>query len=67
MPYVGFMGKLLSVRETAQLLSVPERTLRERWQSWGLTGYKVGRAWKFREREVIGWLEDQRARKESAQ
>jgi len=42
------------------MLSVPERSLRDRWQVWGLTAYRVGRGLRFRERELQAWIEAQK-------
>ena len=45
--------------KASEFLSVPERTLRENWRRWGMPGYKVGRAIRFRERDIESWLERQ--------
>jgi excisionase family DNA binding protein len=59
MPYVG--GKLLTLREAAGFLNVPERTLRAEFRKWGIEAYKVGRAWRFRERDLNDFLEQNKA------
>jgi excisionase family DNA binding protein len=56
---IGGSNRLIGCREAAEYLSVPERTVRDNWQRWGLLGYKVGRAIRFRERDVEAWLERQ--------
>ena len=56
---IGGSNRLVGCREAAEFLSVPERTLRENWRRWGMPGYKVGRAIRFRERDLEIWLEKQ--------
>lgn len=51
--------RLVGVREAAQFLDVPVSTLYQRWQPWGLRGYRVGRALKFRTSELDAWLSRQ--------
>lgn len=53
-------GRLIGVRETAARLDVPVSTLYKHWREWQLTAYRVGRALKFRERDIETWLERQR-------
>jgi excisionase family DNA binding protein len=43
--------------EAAEYLNVPKRTLAARWRPWGLRAHKVGRALRFRERELERWLD----------
>lgn len=52
----GGSNRLIGCREVAEFLSVPERTVRENWRKWGLTAHKVGRAIRFRERDIETWL-----------
>lgn len=47
----------MSAEETAELLGVSVDTVYRRWREWGLTGYKIGRLLKFRERDMENWLE----------
>jgi len=49
---VGGSNKLLGCRELADRLDVPERTVRGNWRRWGLTAYRVGRAIRFRKRDI---------------
>lgn len=53
----GGSNKFIGCRELADLLSLPERTVRDNWRRWGLTAYTVGRAIRFRERDVEAWLQ----------
>ena len=52
----GGSNQLLSVANAAEFLDVPERTLRDRWRSWGIPAYRVGRAYRFRVRDLEQWL-----------
>lgn len=58
---LGGSRRLLSAAETAELLSVPLSTLYQKWRTWGLRAYRVGKALRFRESDVWLWLEDQAA------
>jgi excisionase family DNA binding protein len=57
---LGGSNRLIDVRETAARLDVPVSTLYKHWREWKLTAYRVGRALKFRERDIKAWLERQR-------
>jgi excisionase family DNA binding protein len=57
---LGGSNRLIGVRETAARLDVPISTLYKHWRDWQLTAYRVGRALKFRERDIEVWLERQR-------
>jgi excisionase family DNA binding protein len=57
---LGGSNRLIGVRETAERLDVPVSTLYKHWREWQLTAYRVGRALKFRERDIEAWLERQR-------
>ena len=54
---VGGSNRLLSVPEAAEYLAVPERTLRENFRRWGIPAHKVGRALRFRVRDIESYLE----------
>jgi excisionase family DNA binding protein len=56
---LGGSNRLLSVVETAERLSVSVRTLREHRRAWGLPVVRVGRALRFRERDLEAWIEQQ--------
>jgi excisionase family DNA binding protein len=53
----GGSNRLIGCKELAEFLSVPERTVRENWRRWGITGYKIGRAIRFRGRDVETFLQ----------
>lgn len=58
---LGGSNRLLNSREVGELLGLPERTIRAQWKEWGLKAYRVGRALRWRERDVLDWLERQAA------
>jgi excisionase family DNA binding protein len=55
----GGSNKMISLRETAELLDVPTSTLYKRWRAMGLQAYRVGRSLKFKVREVETWIDRQ--------
>jgi excisionase family DNA binding protein len=55
----GGSNRLLSSREVGELLGLPETTIRREWPKWGLQAYRVGRALRWRERDVHAWIENQ--------
>jgi excisionase family DNA binding protein len=57
---IGGSNRLLTSREVGQLLGIPERTVRAKWREWGLPAYRIGRALRFRERNVEAWIEQNR-------
>jgi excisionase family DNA binding protein len=54
---LGGSNRLLSAREVAAILGVPERTIRERWREWMLPAYRIGKHLRWREREVQAWID----------
>ena len=54
---MGGSNRLLSAREVATILGVPERTVRERWREWNLPAYRIGKHLRWREREVHAWID----------
>ena len=71
-PRTGTLGgsnRMLSVRDVAELLSIPERTVRDKWREWGLPAYRkwglpayrIGKHLRWREREVHAWIDRQAA------
>ena len=54
---------LLSVEEVAELLQVPVSWVYDRTRSRGVNripGFRLGKYWRFREADVLAWLERQR-------
>lgn len=64
MPQKGTLGgsnRLLSSRDVAAILAIPERTVRDRWKEWGLPTYRIGKHLRWKERDVYAWIERQSA------
>lgn len=56
-------GALLTVEEVAELLRVPSSWVYERTRKRAadrLPGFRLGKYWRFRETDVLAWLERQR-------
>jgi excisionase family DNA binding protein len=58
---VGGSNRLLSAREVAVLLGIPERTVRDRWRTWDLPAYRIGKHLRWKERDVCAWIDRQAA------
>jgi len=59
-PRVGTVGgsnRMLSARDVAAILAVPERTVREKWRDWELPAYRIGKHLRWKEREVHAWID----------
>jgi excisionase family DNA binding protein len=55
---------LLTVEEVAEMLKVPVSWVYERTRRRGMDripGFRLGKYWRFREGDVLAWLERQRA------
>jgi excisionase family DNA binding protein len=55
---------LLTVEEVAELLRVPLSWVYERTRKRGvdrIPGFRLGKYWRFREADVLTWLDRQRA------
>jgi excisionase family DNA binding protein len=56
--------ELLTVEDVAALLKVPPSWVYERTRKRGverIPGFRLGKYWRFREGDVVAWLERQRA------
>ncbi len=54
---------LLTVEEVAELLKVPMSWVYERTRKRGvdrIPGFRLGKYWRFRQADVLTWLEQQR-------
>jgi excisionase family DNA binding protein len=51
-------GRLLTARELAALLSVPVSWVREHTRSGAIPHIALGRYKRYREEDVLAWLED---------
>jgi excisionase family DNA binding protein len=58
---LGGSNRLLSARDVAAILAVPERTVRDKWREWGLPAYRIGRHLRWKERDVHAWIDRQAA------
>ena len=58
---LGGSNQLLSSRDVAAILAIPERTVRDRWKEWGLQAYRIGKHLRWKERDVYAWIERQSA------
>jgi excisionase family DNA binding protein len=59
-PRTGTLGgsnRLLSAREVAVILGIPERTIREKRREWNLPAYRIGKHLRWRERDVYAWID----------
>jgi excisionase family DNA binding protein len=52
---------MLSARDVAVILAVPERTVRDKWRERGLPAYQIGKHFWWRERDVHAWIDRQAA------
>ncbi len=59
-PRAGTLGgsnRMLSAREVAAILGIPERTIREKWREWQLPAYRIGKHLRWKERDVYAWID----------
>jgi excisionase family DNA binding protein len=54
---LGGSNRMLSARDVAAILAVPERTVREKWREWKLPAYRIGKHLRWKEREVHAWID----------
>jgi len=57
-------GRLLTVEQVADLLQVPPSWVYGRTRSRAadrVPGFRLGKYWRFRDTDVLNWLETQRA------
>jgi excisionase family DNA binding protein len=50
---------MLSSRDVAAILGIPERTVRDKWREWRLPAYRIGKHLRWRERDVYDWIDRQ--------
>jgi excisionase family DNA binding protein len=58
---LGGSNRMLSARDVAAILAVPERTVRDKWREWGLQAYRIGKHLRWKERDVHAWIDRQTA------
>jgi excisionase family DNA binding protein len=61
------MGKLLNTKQVQERLGISESTLFRLLKRKELKGFKVGRAWKFEEKDIEDYIQQQRAKAETEQ
>jgi len=49
------------MRECAEYLGVPHRSLQANWRAWKVPAYQIGKRVQFRVRDLEAWLETRRA------
>ena len=52
--------RLITAREVGEMLGFSTGTILDWWEAGRLPGFKLGRAVRFRESELLAWLEEQR-------
>ncbi|MFI6275975.1 MULTISPECIES: helix-turn-helix domain-containing protein [unclassified Streptomyces] len=52
----GGSNRLLTPEEVAEWLKVSDTTVRNKYRAWGLPAQKVGRLLRFRERDIVTYL-----------
>jgi excisionase family DNA binding protein len=52
---------MLSARDLAERLAVPERTVCDKWREWRLPAYRIGKHLRWKERDVLAWIDRQAA------
>lgn len=58
-----YLQALLTIEEVAELLSVPVSWVYERTRRRAvdrIPGFRLGKYWRFRETDVLAWIERQR-------
>jgi|GEM_PF-1027156 excisionase family DNA binding protein len=58
---LGSSNRMLTARDVAAILAVPERTVRDKWREWGLQAYRIGKHLRWKERDVHAWIDRQTA------
>ncbi|MEU9044138.1 helix-turn-helix domain-containing protein [Kitasatospora sp. NPDC048343] len=53
----GGSNRLLTPAEVADWLKVSEITVKNKYRTWGLPAQKVGRLLRFRERDIVTYLD----------
>jgi len=53
-------GKLLDVKQVQDILGLSERTVFRLIKNGELRGFKVGREWRFEEKDIDAYIERQR-------
>lgn len=54
------MGDLLDIKQVCEKLKLSERTVFRLIKSGELTGFKVGREWRFEDADLLAYIAKQR-------
>lgn len=57
---------LMSPDQAAEFLSIPKRSLMDRYKSWGLPYVKIGKHIRFPTEALTKWVDDHRKHVESS-
>ena len=60
MTTTNVLPRLLTTAEAAAILNIKPRALKDHWRNWGLPAIKVGRELRFRESDILAYI-DRRA------
>jgi len=55
----GGSNRLLTPEEVAAWLKCSEITVKNKYRAWGIKPQKVGRLLRFRERDIVAYLDQQ--------
>ena len=61
MGQIGGSNRMLNMVEASAFLGVPHATLADKWKTWEMPAYRVGKRLVFRERDLESWLQSHRA------
>jgi len=56
------MARIISLEQVSKLLGVSERTVVRLVENKELTGFKVGRSWRFDEADIDAYIQKQKER-----
>ena len=59
-------SEMMTLRELATFLKMPEKTLYRIAAEGKVPGFKVGASWRFRKSEIDKWIESQENKRGSA-
>jgi excisionase family DNA binding protein len=51
---------LLTVHQVAHILQWNRYTVTKKAEKGELPGFKLGREWRFRQEDILGWIEEKR-------
>lgn len=57
--FVSNNSEIITIKELAKYLKIAEKTAYRLVLNKKIPGFKVGNAWRFRKKEIDGWIEKQ--------